>query len=117
MASLGEMLPCTREESNSHDPFAVAVRDGANIVGHMPSKFSALCALFIQHGGTITCRVIGSKIQGISLKEDLRFPVYSPFLENRRKYKSLWKRSMPTLPPIVMTLIKNLRAKDRKLIS
>ena len=30
-------------------------------MGHMPIKFSALCALFIQRGGTITCQVIGSK--------------------------------------------------------
>ena len=47
MASLGEVLPCDREESNPHDPFAVAVYDGWNIVGHVPRKFSALRALFI----------------------------------------------------------------------
>ena len=48
MASLGEMLPCIRESSNPHDPFAVAVRSATNIVGHVPKKFSPLCALFIE---------------------------------------------------------------------
>ena len=48
MASLGEVLRCIRESSNPHDPFAVAVRSVTNIVGHVPKKFSPLCALFIE---------------------------------------------------------------------
>ena len=48
MASLGEVLPCIRESSILHDPFAVAVRSGTNIVGHVPKKFLSLCALFTE---------------------------------------------------------------------
>ena len=48
MGSLGEVLPCVRESNNPHDPFVVAVCSGTNIVGHVPKKFSPLCALFIQ---------------------------------------------------------------------
>ena len=48
MANLGEVLPCKREESNPQDPFAVAVYGGRNIVGHVPKKFSAVCALFLR---------------------------------------------------------------------
>ena len=32
-------MDCAREESNPHDPFAVAIHDGPKIVGHMPRKF------------------------------------------------------------------------------
>ena len=46
MASSGEVVPCIKESSNPHDPFAVAVRSGTNIVGHVPKKFLPLCALF-----------------------------------------------------------------------
>ena len=47
IANLGQVLPCAREESDPHNPFAVAVHDRPNIVGHMPINFSAFCALFI----------------------------------------------------------------------
>ena len=47
MASSGEVL-CVKELSNPHDPFAVAVRSGTNIVGQVPKKFLPLCALFTE---------------------------------------------------------------------
>ena len=44
---IGGVLPCTRESGNRHDPHAVAVKKGDIIVGHLPSKISCLCSIFI----------------------------------------------------------------------
>ena len=60
-ATRGEMLDCTRETGNAFDPFAVSVQKRGNIVGHVPRKISAICALFIRRGGTIQCKVTGSR--------------------------------------------------------
>ena len=74
-AAEGEMLHCTRENSNSHDPFAVAiVKNGLSgtrtIVGHVPRKFSAICSLFLRRSGsTITCRIIGSRRYSVDLPQ------------------------------------------------
>ena len=48
-------LTCTREEDNPHDPFAVAVKNIAGVVGHMPKLISAASSLFIRKGGNIIC--------------------------------------------------------------
>ena len=42
----GEVLQCSRETSNWHDPFAVAILKDGTVVGHVPRKISAMCALF-----------------------------------------------------------------------
>ena len=57
-AALGEQLPCQREPMNSKDPFAVAVVKSQVAVGHIPRKISSM---FLRHGGTICCRVTGSR--------------------------------------------------------
>ena len=41
-AIVGDQLPCTRETSNRHDPFAVAVVKDDAMVGHIPRKLSAI---------------------------------------------------------------------------
>jgi len=57
-APVGEMLQCKRKVGNVHDTFAVAVvKDGSGIVGYCPRKISALCSIFIRHGGEIMCQV------------------------------------------------------------
>ena len=45
------------EDSNVFDPYTVAIRKSANIIGHIyvPRKISAVCYLFVQRGGTLTC--------------------------------------------------------------
>ena len=92
MANLGEVLPCAREESNPHDPFAVSVHDGPNIVGQVPRKFSALCALFIQRGGTITCQVIGSKQYSLDLPQGgLEIPCVLTFSGEQREVLKVQK--------------------------
>ena len=35
----GEILSCMREVGNSHDPMAVAVKKGSDVVGHVPERF------------------------------------------------------------------------------
>ena len=39
----GERLSCQTEDSNAIDPYAVAVKKGVNIIGHVPRKISAAC--------------------------------------------------------------------------
>ena len=60
-ASVGEELPCQRETDNPHDRFAVAVLKDACVVGHLPRKISSVSSIFIRRGGSIHCRVTGSR--------------------------------------------------------
>lgn len=57
----GEMLSCTRENGNRHNPFSVTVSKSATIVGHLSKKISSMCSLFLRMGGTISCIVTGPK--------------------------------------------------------
>ena len=60
-ASVGQLLPCRKEGSNPHDPYAVAVMERGVIVGHVPRTLSAVCCLFLGKGGTIFCEVTGRR--------------------------------------------------------
>ena len=51
----GEILSCSTEPGNSSDAYAVGVKKDDNIVGHVPRKFSAIFALFLNQSGTILC--------------------------------------------------------------
>ena len=44
--STGERLTCERDIGNPNDTYAVAIKKGAEVVGHVPRKISAACALF-----------------------------------------------------------------------
>ena len=56
----GEKLECRREEDKLHYPYAVAMKKGEKIVGHVPRKISAACSLFLKkEDTTITCTVTG----------------------------------------------------------
>ena len=57
----GEELACARENSNTKDPYAVAVTRDSTVVGHVPRKLSAACALFLRTQGTIVCTVMGTR--------------------------------------------------------
>ena len=59
---IGEVLVCTREVGNHHDPYAVAVeKAGGVIIGHVPKKIFSICNLFLRKGGSIHCTVTGSR--------------------------------------------------------
>ena len=59
----GERLPCETEDSNASDPYAVAVKKGVQVIGHVPRKISVACSLFIQTRGTLTCIIMDSRRQ------------------------------------------------------
>ena len=62
IAAVGEVLPCEREPINAVDRFAVAVKKGLDIVGHVPKKISSICAVFfLRRGGTIDCHITGCR--------------------------------------------------------
>ena len=56
---MGEVLQCEKEEGNSDDLYAVAVRKPDSIVGDVPRTISTLCHLFLSRDGPITCTVTG----------------------------------------------------------
>jgi hypothetical protein len=62
-AVVGEVLPCEREVNNVTDRYAVSVVKDCTTgpIGHLPRKASKVCSLFIRRGGTIQCRVTGTK--------------------------------------------------------
>lgn len=47
-SQIDERLPCERERHNVHDPFAISVKKGHNIVGHLPHRISAACYVFLE---------------------------------------------------------------------
>ena len=42
---MGESLICKQESGNPNDPYAVAIRKGSEVVGHVPKEI--ICSLFI----------------------------------------------------------------------
>ena len=43
---INEVLVCIQEGENPHDLYAVAVKKGGLVAGHIPRKISAVCSLF-----------------------------------------------------------------------
>ena len=62
---IGETMPCSRELTNGHDPFAVKVSqlhgEDERIVGHLPRKISSICGIFLRKGGRISATVCWSR--------------------------------------------------------
>ena len=54
---VGETLACEQESGNLNDPYAVTIKKGSEVAGHMPRKSSAACSLFLLLGGTICCEI------------------------------------------------------------
>ena len=46
-----DVFSCSREHGTRSDPFAVVVKIGGDIVGHVPRWFSCPSSLFLQSGG------------------------------------------------------------------
>ena len=47
------MLDYESEAVNHHDPYVVALKKSADIVGHVPHSISCIYTLFLRHGGNI----------------------------------------------------------------
>ena len=65
----GEELMCEREPHNMQDGYAVSVKRGGVVVGHLPRKISRLCSLFLRLGGTIICTVSGGRRYSVNLPQ------------------------------------------------
>ena len=57
-----------REHGNTHDCHAVCLLKGGSIVGHVPREVAKYFWFFLDHGGTITCEVTGSRKHGKGLE-------------------------------------------------
>ena len=57
---VGQNIEVHAEHDNIRDPRAVAPYLDANI-GHLPIEFSKTAWYFLQHGGTISCVVTGTR--------------------------------------------------------
>ena len=73
-------LQCIPDSGNRDDPFAVAVKHGIDTVGHVPQKVSCICSLFLRHGGSTSCTVMGDKRRSTDLPQgDLEIPCLIKF--------------------------------------
>jgi len=48
----GDVLSCEMEDENLFDPYAVAMKKGSEMIGHIPRKISAAYFNFLDMGGT-----------------------------------------------------------------
>ena len=82
----GQILQCARERSNRFNPFAVSIVNSDEIMGHVPRRISAACALFLQHHGSIRCEVTGDRRYSSDLPQGgLEVPCDLIF-EGKKKY-------------------------------
>ena len=108
-AVVGETLQCCREDGNIHNPYAVSVKKGSTIVGHVLKKLSCLCSLFLQRGGNICCEVTGLQCYSSDLPQGgLEIPcnlVSEGNLKEVKKVKNLLHWSNLIHPPLLKQLI------------
>uniref|UniRef100_A0A1X7U5P3 HIRAN domain-containing protein n=1 Tax=Amphimedon queenslandica TaxID=400682 RepID=A0A1X7U5P3_AMPQE len=106
-----ESLQCTRELSNSHDPYAVAIFKNGYIVGHVPRIISAVCSLFLRWGGSIQCTVIGSRKYSEDLPQGgLEIPCLYPFrVPTGNKDKELVEKTQTRIKRVYSTASSDLR--------
>ena len=89
-AAVGEILMCEREPRNTADRYAVAVKKGRTIIGHLPRKVSRVCSLFLQRGRIIHCTVTRRRYSGDLPQGGLEVPCILAF-QSRAKPKELAK--------------------------
>ncbi len=68
-ASVGEELPCQRENGNHADPFAVAIVKSGVTVRHIPRKISSVCSLFLCRSGFINICTTGRRRFSVDLPQ------------------------------------------------
>ena len=94
-ASFGEILTSEREPDNASDRYAVAVKKGGTVVGHLPQKLTRVCSLFLRRGGTIDCSVSGHRKYSADLPQGgLEIPcslIFKGTPKEILKLKKMWK--------------------------
>ena len=74
----GEILACEMELDNSHDKYAVAVKNqDGNLVGHVPKELSRLFHKFLDDFGELEAECIGNRLyagkgKGVEIPVDYR---------------------------------------------
>ena len=58
---MGEQLPCRREIGINKDQYTVAIIGDCTMVGHVPKKITAACALFLKRESSIHSIVTGQR--------------------------------------------------------
>ena len=87
-----EVLIRRREPTNSADSYAVAVLKEETIIGHLPWKMSKVCSLFLRRGGSIRCKVTGSRRYSSDLPQGgLEIPCSLLFKANVKEITKLRK--------------------------
>ena len=86
---IGQLLPVRRESSNVHDPFAVAVWKGGEVVGHAPKSLSKTMSFFLNYDGNVVfCEVTGPRVnRGVGL--GMEVPCVYKFYGRRSHIKKL----------------------------
>ena len=74
----GEILLVRKEAGNVHNRHAVALLKA--VVGHVPREVSRIFWKYLDHGGTISCEVMGRRMYG----KDLEVPCVYKFLGNEK---------------------------------
>ena len=99
---IGEVFSCEREDGNPMDPYAVAIKRGSEVIGHVPRVISAACSLFIQRGGAVTCRIIDSHHQYSSdlPQGGLQIPCQLVFQSEDTEFIEKLKKIVKSAPPI-----------------
>ena len=90
---VGELLMCRQEFGNLHDPYAVSVIRGDEvIVGHVPRKISSLCYFFLRKNGTILCQVTGRRCRYVDLPQgEMEVPCTLMFFGQSQDIKKVQK--------------------------
>ena len=102
MPTTEKRLPCETEDMNPTDPYAVVIKKGTEVIGHVPRKISAVCFLFIQRGGTLNCIITDSRHQYSSdlSQGGLQIPCKLEFKCDDKALMSKIKKLVQSTPPI-----------------
>ena len=117
MPITGEVFSCEREDRNPMDPYAVAIKRGSEVIGHVPRKISAAGSLFIQRRGAVTCRITDSHHQYSSdlLQDGLQIPCQLVFQSEDTELITKIKKIAQSPPPIDLKPAKTMPKQKFKL--
>ena len=94
--TIGEVLTCERETSNTADRYTVAVLRRGTIVGHVPRKVSAACSLFLRRESMMECTITGARCYSADLPQGgLEVPCELRFKGNAQDVAKLKKLLAP----------------------
>lgn len=83
---IGEILACEMELNNSHDKYAVAVKNqDGNLIGHVPKELSRLFNKLLKDYGELEAECIGNRFNagkgnGVEIPVDYRFVTNDSYL-------------------------------------